>query len=492
MAIEFACPLCGSTIRVPDAASGKKGTCPACHSKLRVPVVDAPDAAPPAPPPEPESKPSKSKAAASKKLSKTKDDSDENAPKPTKRAKKEDAPFDPFLDALANPIHDEEETNTALLDALEAPRRKSKPTSKPEPPPTPPAAGKKSVAARFATVVEEPDEPGEEIPEFAAADSEGVSTEAILPSHFTDNSFEFAAPPPPVGGAVKKLNQQKARSGSNWIGIAFFVICGLGLVAGVAWFALQNDTTLGGDRAAQAIERGTQLDPRSPDSTLIQASEESIKTVLKLFKKAPPRIQTELIDTEFGVAGDELAITIREGPTAQFYRFPIDRELREFSKKNRKQMDARRVTKLKAGLKRFFEKWDVGIRNREHPKEFAFRDDVGICTCIGGLGYSISATVDGTVYPCVYEDEESLYFLLPRGTTQFTVVGRYGLEPENPPSLFPGTYRVVVKNGAKSKSSSKSKKDEPESEEMPEKKEGMMSAPTDDADAKSGDSMPAK
>ncbi len=491
MAIEFACPMCGSTIRVPDAASGKKGTCPACHSKLRVPVVAAPESAPPAPPPEPKS--ARSTAAASKKSSKAKDDSDEQPKKPTKRAKKEDAPFDPFLDALANPVHDGEETNTALLDALEGPRRKSKTASKSAPEPSKPAPRSPAPSRRVATIVEEPDEPGEEIPEFAAAEADDEPAEFTMPSHFTDESTDAPEPAPARGGGVvKKLNQQKARSSSNWIGIAFFVICGIGLVAGVAMFAIKNDTTLGGDRVAFAIERGIQLDPRSPDSSLIQASEESIKTVLKLFKKSPPRIQTELVDTEFGVAGDELAITIREGATAQFYRFPIEREMREFLKKNRKQMDARRIARHKAGLKRFFEKWDVGIRNREHPKEFAFRDDVGICTCIGALGYSISATVGGTVYPCIYEDDESLYFLLPRGTTQFNVVGRYGLESENPPSLFPGNYRVVVRSNAKSKSSSKSKKDEPEADEMPEKKEGMMSEPSDDADSKSKDSMPAK
>lgn len=477
--------MCASTIRVPDAASGKKGTCPACHSKLKVPVVDVLAGASPASAKESNPKPTRTVHAATKKPNQDQ----EKPQKRNKRSTKEagGASFDPFLDALANPLNDDEETNTALLDALEAPRRPSKTGSKSPNPSATKAIPTEPSPIRVATLVEEPDEPGEVIPEFATAEQEGLSAEFAFPSQFDEGSIGAPSPIATGPSLAKKLNQQKARSSNSWIGIAFFVICGLGLVGGVAWFAMQNDTTLGGDRVAHAIERGIPLDPRSPDPTWIDASEESIKTVLKLFKKAPPRIQTELIDTEFGVVGDELAITIKEGGTAQFYRFPIDRELREFSKKNIKAMDARRLAKLKPGLKRFFEKWDVGIRNREHPKEFAFRDDVGICSCIGGLGYSISATVDGTVYPCVYEDGENLYFLLPRGTTQFSVVGRYGLEPDNPPSLFPGNYRVTVKSSAKPKSASKNKNDDHDTEAMSETKDEMLSESGDGSG-----SMPAK
>lgn len=480
--------MCGATIRVPDAASGKKGTCPACHSKLKVPVVDVAAAVQPSSVPEPDGKSAHAKSAVTNKPIKARDDTQQKPQKSNKRASKreESAPFDPFLDALTNPVNEAEVTNTALLDALEAPRRTPKAVSDPITR-SPSKATAESGPVRVATLVEEPDEPGELIPEFSVGEHSDASAEFTFPSHVDDAPTGSPNPNSTGPSLVKRLNQQKARNSNNWIGIAFFVICGLGLVGGVAWFAMQNDTTFGGDRVAHAIERGTPLDPRSPDPTLVEASEEAIKTVLKLFKKAPPRIQTELIDTEFGVVGDELAITIREGGTAQFYRFPIDRELREFTKKNIKAMNARRVAKLKPGLKRFFDKWDVGIRNREHPKEFAFRDDVGICSCISGLGYSISATVNGTVYPCVYEDEENLYFLLPRGTTQFSVVGRYGLEPDNPPSLLPGNYRVRVKSGTKPKTPSKSKKDGSESEEMPEEKGEMLSEPNDDSD-----SMPAK
>ncbi len=52
MAIQFNCPYCTASIRVPDAAAGKRGTCPKCATKLIVPNVE-----PPPGNPSPEAKP---------------------------------------------------------------------------------------------------------------------------------------------------------------------------------------------------------------------------------------------------------------------------------------------------------------------------------------------------------------------------------------------------------------------------------------------------
>jgi len=43
MAIEFDCPSCSSTIRVPDAYGGKQGRCPKCDTRLLVPTVLRPE-----------------------------------------------------------------------------------------------------------------------------------------------------------------------------------------------------------------------------------------------------------------------------------------------------------------------------------------------------------------------------------------------------------------------------------------------------------------
>lgn len=49
MAIEFHCPYCTATIRVPDEYAGRKGSCPKCSTKLLVPTIERPsESAPPA------------------------------------------------------------------------------------------------------------------------------------------------------------------------------------------------------------------------------------------------------------------------------------------------------------------------------------------------------------------------------------------------------------------------------------------------------------
>lgn len=61
MAIQFNCPYCTASIRVPDAAAGKRGTCPKCSTQLIVPKVGPPpvppSAAQPAMPPLPPTAP---------------------------------------------------------------------------------------------------------------------------------------------------------------------------------------------------------------------------------------------------------------------------------------------------------------------------------------------------------------------------------------------------------------------------------------------------
>ncbi|MEZ6039775.1 MAG: hypothetical protein R3C20_04665 [Planctomycetaceae bacterium] len=46
MAIEFNCPYCTATIRVPDGFAGKQGKCPKCETRLLVPNVEIPDEEP--------------------------------------------------------------------------------------------------------------------------------------------------------------------------------------------------------------------------------------------------------------------------------------------------------------------------------------------------------------------------------------------------------------------------------------------------------------
>ena len=50
MAIQFSCPYCTASVKVPDSASGKLGACPKCATKIRIPTIPTPPTAAPHPP----------------------------------------------------------------------------------------------------------------------------------------------------------------------------------------------------------------------------------------------------------------------------------------------------------------------------------------------------------------------------------------------------------------------------------------------------------
>ena len=47
MAIQFSCPYCTASVKVPDSASGKLGACPKCGTKIRIPTMPIPPVAAP-------------------------------------------------------------------------------------------------------------------------------------------------------------------------------------------------------------------------------------------------------------------------------------------------------------------------------------------------------------------------------------------------------------------------------------------------------------
>ncbi len=49
MAIQFSCPYCTASVKVPDSASGKLGACPKCATKIRIPTIPTPPIAAPHP-----------------------------------------------------------------------------------------------------------------------------------------------------------------------------------------------------------------------------------------------------------------------------------------------------------------------------------------------------------------------------------------------------------------------------------------------------------
>jgi len=76
------------------------------------------------------------------------------------------------------------------------------------------------------------------------------------------------------------------------------------------------------------------------------------------------------------------------------------------------------------------------------PDLINYRNKVGLNSLMGGLGYHMEARVNNKIYPCVHDDfQGGLYFLVPKGTLQFEIMGRK-LDSGRTP--FPGKYQVQV------------------------------------------------
>ncbi len=200
---------------------------------------------------------------------------------------------------------------------------------------------------------------------------------------------------------------------------------------------------ISGDRTAEFVTTDDGLPPKQIAASLADVKTSIRKRVLGRFAEDSEWLRSSHAEVEFSAGNDGLVIRIVEGRATRFVRFRIDPGLREWYDANAEQLDDGHKTALSKSLTEFAKAWDISIRNQTGVDQIMrFRDTVGLSGCVYGLGYNVSARVDGKLYPCVYEDDGALYFLLPRATKKFQIVGFHS---DGDPSDFPGEYSVTIK-----------------------------------------------
>lgn len=249
----------------------------------------------------------------------------------------------------------------------------------------------------------------------------------------------------PVQSSI--AGQVKRRSRGRKSGMWFPVICGFCLVGGIGWLYLNLGPSISGERIAYVTDTDAQS-PRLIDNGLITVAPDVRQTVLDHFRENTERLRSSLVETEFSATKAGLQVRVLVGNETKFFRFPIDEELRQWYDANFDALEASRARALKKDLKSFFTDWEVAIRNQEGVEDFiVYRDSVGLASSVNGLGFNVSAKIGQTLYPCVYEDDGFLYFLLPDATKKFRIVG---FRANGRKSLFPGEYQVTVRPPKKS------------------------------------------
>lgn len=247
---------------------------------------------------------------------------------------------------------------------------------------------------------------------------------------------------PIVSTGSSMASRVKRRSRGTKSGLWFPVLCGMALVGGMAWLYVLQQPSLSGDRTATLI-KAEALEPKSIDHSQIDVPEEVLTNVLAHFADNRERLKSQLVETQFSASRNSLEIQILTGSDTRFVQFPIDQDLRDWYTDHRKELEAPRDRSLREALTEFFQDWDVAVRNQQGVEDFAvYRDSVGLASSVDGLGFHVCARVDQTLYPCVYEDEGFLYFLLPPSTRKFKLVGA---RMDGKKSAFPGEYNVTVK-----------------------------------------------
>jgi len=244
----------------------------------------------------------------------------------------------------------------------------------------------------------------------------------------------------PPGSSIARRVKRRSRGRKS--GVWFPIVCGVCLVAGIGWLYLSLGPTITGKKFAYAITQQS-MPPKIVDSSLITVSPEARKTVLNYFQENTERLRSDLAETEFSATNAGLQIRVLTGIKTRFIRFPINEDLREWYDAHYDALAESRSKALKKSLKSFFTDWEIAIRNQQGVEDFiVYRDTVGLAASVNGLGYNVSAKVGQTLYPCVYEDEGGLYFLLPETTKKFKIVG---LRINGKKTHFDGEYDVTVK-----------------------------------------------
>ena len=248
----------------------------------------------------------------------------------------------------------------------------------------------------------------------------------------------------PINTSVASRVRRRAKGKKS--GLWFPVLCGLALVGGMAWLYIDQLPNLHGDRVATFINTEA-LPPKIVSRSLIDVSDDVRTSVLNHFAENRERLKSQLVETQFSADSTGLEIQILTGSETRFVRFPIDNDLRTWYVDHYDELEKPRSRSVQQALSEFFNDWDVAVRNQQGVEDFAvYRDSVGLGASVDGLGFNVCAKVDQTLYPCVYEDEGFLYFLLPPSTQKFKLVGT---RIDGKTSYFPGEFDVTIKSSEK-------------------------------------------
>jgi hypothetical protein len=288
---------------------------------------------------------------------------------------------------------------------------------------------------------------------------------ADVPAEVENSENLFAAPQPTgrgefpgtssepthsPGSYSRALKQRRQRKSQLWIPM----LIGILLVGGIAgWFFFTSQEKLEGTLSATELI-DPKLDPQVLSLSYIDLDSEKKQAVQKFLDEHPIRglDSGKLMEHDVESTPDGLSVRVFAPSSMRFYQVHIggNSALKNYYKEHGKSLDKPRLKDLETSATAFYEEClaaasEEGNISSEGLEQF--RRNVAVNLMVKGLGYNLLASVKGKAYICVYEDDKSLYFLLPKGTKSFKLKGR---ELADGTTLFPGKYQVDVTKTKKS------------------------------------------
>ena len=238
--------------------------------------------------------------------------------------------------------------------------------------------------------------------------------------------------------------KKQKRTGSWWAISAAVVLISVILGAGY-FFTRSLSEKLSGEVVATTAEN-LELPPALVRKTQFQLAPEVVDELLAKLELNPVPLNSQMMRIELRGTPKGLSIILAAGEKSQFCRVDMNEleTLRKFLTQHQMVLEEKRFHDVTNAASEFLETYSR-VLAKELPAESVtvFRDSLALPSLVGGLGYQLVAQHARNLYRCVYQDQEGgCYFLLPRGISEFTIIGRTQTEGE---VLVPARVDVRVK-----------------------------------------------
>ena len=402
MAIQFSCPYCTASVKVPDSASGKLGACPKCGTKVRIPSIQIPPAgvSPPVLVP-------------------------------------------PVGAPLVMPMQADPGLGFPDLFQPAAPAPMA---------PLPPAP-----------VSTDP------------FDFSHVAAAATSPSATT--SIGTAA-----SEASRKKPAPKGKPLSKWV----LVGIGLGVLAlvGVSiWQFIANQPVYEGSIVGTIVPSGKPISvPVAWAAIEVPASTQG--QVIEYFKRHQTSLKNSMMEIEIAAAPQGLVVRFQT--TADSILVSVDPQLvpdvKALIVANQASWGEARKRELATNAKVLCDNVaKAQLTSGRVESVSSYHDTVILNALVRGLGRHVVAVANRINCPCVFEDEAGkLYFVVPRNTTEITVMEKSGAERVQ---MLPQAFRIYASVAAATSPAPRTpapepeapvEKEKPAAEVDPEKSDEMM------------------